>query len=98
MKLRVHQNPLFGNLGNCIIDPFIKAEIMTKTKMKIGKKKTINVIKVEYTDLTIFYNRDFPRISDHNRKTRIEINRSKDHHVFIKKQPKQYINKGKVGE
>jgi hypothetical protein len=46
---------------------------MTRTKTKIGKKKHLNVIKVEYNDLTIFYGREFPRISDHNRKSRIEI-------------------------
>jgi hypothetical protein len=64
---------------------------MTRTKTKIGKKKHLNVIKVDFTDLTIFYSREFPRISDHNRNSRIEINRSKDHHVFLKKQPKQYM-------
>lgn len=63
MKLSVHQNSLLGNLGNCIIDQFVKAEIMTRTKTKIGKKKHLNVIKVEYNDLTIFYGREFPRIS-----------------------------------
>ena len=61
---------------------------MTKTtktvKTRNGFKK-LNIITIEYTDLTIFYSREFPRISDHNKNSRIEIRKSTDHHVFIKK-------------
>jgi hypothetical protein len=65
MKLRLHQNELLGDLGNCIITQFIKAKILKQTTKIIRKKpfKKLNVITVDYTDLTIFYSREFPRIS-----------------------------------
>jgi hypothetical protein len=89
LKLRCYQNPLFGQLGSCIIDQFIKAKIMKKNT-KVVKKKKLNILTINYTDLTIFYNRNFPRISNHNRNSKIEIRKSTDHHVFIKKIQSHY--------
>jgi len=66
MKLRLHQTELLGDLGNCIITQFIKAKILKQSTKIIRKKpfKKLNVITVDYTDLTIFYSREFPRISN----------------------------------
>lgn len=50
--------------------------------------KKINHITIDYNDFTIFYSREFPRISNHNLKSRIEI--KNNNLLFIKKIQSNY--------
>ena len=52
-------------------------------KTRNGFKK-LNIITIEYTDLTIFYSK-ISANKRYNKNSRIEIRKSTDHHVFIKK-------------
>lgn len=75
----------YSRIGEDVLSVFITKDVVTKKIIK-KKNKTISYIIINSRDFTIYYNRDFPRISTRRlNDNRLEIRKYEDHVLFFKK-------------